>query len=248
MSNELQPTPDELASQRDRRTPHGDLVSTRLPVEIPGRVALRGRTVRLEPTERGHDAAQLWEATHGDADREQTWRFMGYGPFVSVEAFSEWYAGCAESTDPLWFTAFDGSSELPIGMATQMRITPDHGVIEVGNIWFVPKARGTTPATEAIVLLMDHAMAAGYRRLEWKCDAGNTRSRRAALRLGFRYEGIFANHMVIKSHNRDTAWYSITTEEWPGVRAVLDTWLDPGNFDGTGRARSSLSEATRRLW
>ena len=248
MSSGLQPTPDELASHRNRRAPHGDLVSSRLPLENPARVALQGRTVRLEPTERGQDAAHLWAATHGDADREQTWRFMGYGPFSSRESFDEWYAGCAESSDPLWFTAVDGSSELPIGMATLMRITPDHGVIEVGNIWFVPEARGTTPATEAIVLLMDHTMSAGYRRLEWKCDAGNTRSRRAALRLGFRYEGTFANHMVIKGHNRDTAWYSITAEEWPEVRTVLGTWLDPANFDAGGLATTSLRRATAALW
>jgi RimJ/RimL family protein N-acetyltransferase len=248
MSKELQPTQNELSSGRRRRAPHDDLVSTRLPVDIPARVALPGRTVLLEPTSHAHDATELWAETHGDPERAETWRFLSYGPFASLDPFDEWFAQATESNDPMWFTAIDAASERPIGMATLMRITPEHGVIEIGNIWFVPEARGTTQATEAVFVLMRHAMEAGYRRLEWKCDAGNVRSRRAALRFGFRFEGIFANHMVIKGRNRDTAWYSITKEEWSTLRPVLDDWLDPYNFDGTGSALTSLREATQRLW
>lgn len=248
MSEPLLPTPDELASQRHRRAPQRDLVTDPLPIEVPARFALRGRTVRLEPTDRAHDTGGLWAATHGDPDREKTWRFMGYGPFESLGDFAEWFTRCSESDDPMWFTVVDNDTDRPIGMATLMRITPHHAVVEVGNIWFVPEVRGTHQTTEGIFVLMRHAMAAGYRRLEWKCDAANLHSRRAALRLGFRFEGLFANHMVIKGRNRDTAWFSITGEEWPAVRTAIQRWLAPTNFDADGRDKTSLRTATAAMW
>ncbi len=230
-----------------RRPPHGEPVKAPLPAPRPPRSRVRGRTVHLTPLEPTDDVDSLWAATHGEPERDATWRFMGYGPFQSIEDYRRWVGEAAATTDPMWFLIRQNAGP-PIGMATLMRITPAHGAIEVGNIWFVPEAQGTTASTEATFLLMRHAIESGYRRLEWKCDAANLRSRRAALRLGFRFEGVFANHMVVKGRNRDTAWFSITAEEWPEVEAVIAGWLDVANFDGEGRARSSLSEAIRHLW
>ena len=124
-----------------------------------------------------------------------------------------------------------------------MRITPEFGVIEIGNIWFGPTLQRTAAATEAIYLLARHAFDdLGYRRLEWKCDALNAASRRAAERFGFTFEGVFRKHMIVKGRNRDTAWYSITDQEWPAIRAGDEAWLAEDNFDGAGRQRRSLRE------
>ena len=117
------------------------------------------------------------------------------------------------------------------------------GVIEIGHIWFGPRLARTRAATEALYLMIRHAMDdLGYRRMHWRCNAQNARSRQAARRLGFRFEGIFYNHMIFKGRNRDTAWYSILDDEWPEVRGILERWLDDGNFDAEGRALSSLAE------
>jgi RimJ/RimL family protein N-acetyltransferase len=205
--------------------------------------------VRVEPIDpQRHNPQPLWAATHGSPGREATWDFMGYGPFYAYADFRTWFTATASSDDPMWFVLVDRKADQPIGMATFMRITPAHGVIEVGNIWFVPEVRGSVRTTEAISLLMRHAMGHHYRRLEWKCDALNLASRRAALRLGFRFEGVFFNHLVVKGRNRDTAWFSISAEEWPAINAAIKSWLAPSNFDADGRERTSLREGTAGLW
>jgi RimJ/RimL family protein N-acetyltransferase len=133
-------------------------------------------------------------------------------------------------------------------MASLMRIKPEHGVIEVGHIWFAPVLQRTRQATEAIYLLARHSFDdLGYRRFEWKCDALNQPSRRAAERFGFVFEGVFRQHMVIKDRNRDTAWFSIVDAEWPTVRAAFEAWLAPENFDPQGRQRRSLAELRTSL-
>jgi RimJ/RimL family protein N-acetyltransferase len=129
-----------------------------------------------------------------------------------------------------------------------MRITPDHGVIEIGHIWFAPALQRTRQATEAIYLLARHAFDdLGYRRFEWKCDSLNQPSRQAAERFGFVFEGVFRQHMVIKDRNRDTAWFSILDGEWPVVRAAFEAWLAPENFDEEGRQRRRLAEVRNSL-
>ena len=136
-----------------------------------------------------------------------------------------------ERDDPLFFTLVGLPGERPEGVASYLRITPEHGVIEIGNIWFGTPLQRTPAATEAIFLLFRHAFdELGYRRVEWKCNALNKRSRQAAQRFGFRFEGLFRQHMVVKDRSRDTAWYAITDEEWPAVRAGFEAWLDLGNF------------------
>jgi RimJ/RimL family protein N-acetyltransferase len=149
----------------------------------------------------------------------------------------------AASDDPLFFTLVLLPGESPAGVASYLRITPDHGVIEIGHIWFGASLRRTTAATEAIYLLAAHAFDdLGYRRLEWKCDSLNQASRRAAERFGFRFEGVFRNHMVVKGRNRDTAWFAITDDEWPAVRAGFREWLGPDNLDGAKGQRKTLAQ------
>jgi RimJ/RimL family protein N-acetyltransferase len=130
-------------------------------------------------------------------------------------------------------------------MAAFLRISPEHGTIEIGHIWFGAALQRTAAATEAIFLLARRAFdELGYRRLEWKCNAANQRSRRAAARFGFAYEGTFRHHMVVRGHNRDTAWFAIVDDDWPAVRAGFERWLAPANFDDRGGQRATL-EALR---
>jgi RimJ/RimL family protein N-acetyltransferase len=143
----------------------------------------------------------------------------------------------------LFFTLVPLPAERPAGVASYLRITPEHGVIEIGHIWFGASLRHTIAATEAIYLLAAHAFDdLGYRRLEWKCDSLNQASRRAADRFGFRFEGVFRRHMVVKGHNRDTAWFAITDDEWPAVRAGFRAWLSPDNHDDGGEQKRTLGE------
>jgi len=208
----------------------------------PGHTALNGELVRLELLDPPRHAVQLFTASHGaDAD-PHLWDHLAYGPFASQTEFTAWLEERAASADPLFFAIVDMATMVAQGMASYMRIVPEHGVIEIGHIWFAPALQRTRQATEAIFLLASNAFdALGYRRLEWKCDALNERSRRAAERLGFTYEGTFRQHMVVKDRNRDTAWFSITDGEWPVRRAAFKAWLAEENFDESGRQRESLS-------
>lgn len=209
----------------------------------PERRVLAGRLVRLEPLDPG-EAAALWAAAHPDpSSAAAVWRWMAQGPFADPAAMTPWLRGCATSTDPLFVQIRELGSGVLRGMASWLNIRPEMGSIELGNVWFGPALQRTAAATEAIWLMARHAMEErGFRRLEWKCNALNAPSRAAARRFGFRFEGIFHRHMVIKGRNRDTAWYSITAEEWPAVRAGFQAWLEPANFDAAGRQIRRLVE------
>ena len=213
----------------------------------PGRQALEGMAARLEPIDSARHAGDLFAASHGVAGGDELWRFLPYGPWPNVEAFRGWLGDCAAANDPIFFAILDRAAGKALGMASYLNIVPKNGSIEIGHIWFAPVLQDTRAATESLFLLMRHAMdELRYRRLEWKCNALNDGSRRAARRLGFRFEGIFHQHMIIKGRNRDTAWYSIMDSEWPAVRANIEAWLAPGNFDSTGRQRSALNEGVSR--
>jgi RimJ/RimL family protein N-acetyltransferase len=177
-------------------------------------------------------------------------RYLPYGPFAGFEQFREWLDQRAASTDPLFYAIVDGKTLTPQGMASYLRMVPEHGVIEIGHIWFAPALQRTRQATEAIYLMARHVFDdLGYRRLEWKCDALNEPSRRAAERFGFTFEGVFRQHLVVKGHNRDSAWFSMLDGEWPVIRAAFEAWLAPLNFDADGRQRESLAavrDAIRR--
>jgi RimJ/RimL family protein N-acetyltransferase len=237
---------NEAASRRTRRAVSG------APVEAPPglrplRGPLAGSRVRAEPIDPAAHHAALFADGHV-AGQEKLWDYLPYGPFDSPAAMRTWMRTCAASADPVFYALRDADGRLG-GMASLMEIRPLVGVIEIGNIWFCPHFQRSVAATEALVVMMRHAMDdLGNRRLEWKCNALNAPSRRAALRLGFRYEGEFLNHMVVKGCNRDTAWFSITDTEWPSVRAAHERWLDPANFAADGAQKTSLSALTRALW
>ncbi len=212
------------------------------PANPPRRSTLAGSAVRLEPLDPGHHAESLFAASHGPGSDPHLWDYMSVGPFGDLGQFGGWLRASAESPDPLYFAIVDSRSGSPSGMASYMRITPGHGVIEIGNIWFGHSLQRTRQPTEAIFLLARHVFDdLGYRRLEWKCDALNERSRRAAERFGFTYEGLFRQHMVIKGRNRDTAWFAMLDHEWPVIRTAFERWLAPGNFDEEGTQLDSLS-------
>ncbi|UYG04660.1 GNAT family N-acetyltransferase [Halomonas sp. LR3S48] len=220
------------------------------PARRPDRIPLQGRRVRLEPLTPERHAASLYaallapgEGTH-DAPAAR-WTYSGGMPFADTEQYRAWLKARSESDDPLFYAIVAAADERALGLASYLNIVPEHGSIEVGHIHFTPALRRTPAATEAMLLLMRHAFELGYRRYEWKCNALNAASRRAAERLGFRFEGIFRQHRVENGHSRDTAWFSLLDSEWPAAEARLERWLAPENFDGEGRQLSSLSAPTQ---
>jgi RimJ/RimL family protein N-acetyltransferase/nicotinamidase-related amidase len=226
----------------------GNCVTNWTPVARPTHRVLSGSTVRLQPIVPQRDAHTLFDASH-DAGDPSLWDYLPVGPFPDEAGFTAWLASVARSEDPLFLAVVDERSGDPSGMVSFMRLAPEHGVIEIGFIWFGPSLQRTRQATEAIYLLARHAFDdLGYRRLEWKCNARNERSRRAALRFGFTYEGIFRQHMVVKNRSRDTAWFSIIDREWPAIRAAFEAWLLPNNFDSDGRQRQSLMAIREHLY
>lgn len=216
--------------------PVGLPVSLSLPRPLPPHSPLEGRLVRVVPMAPGH--ADGFFACFTDP---AGWSYLGDDqPFGSIGDARRWTEARSASRDPLFYTVLkDG---VPVGFCSFMRITPEHGVIEIGYIHFSPLLQGTPAATEVQYLMMAHAFDdLGYRRYEWKCNALNAPSRRAAARLGFAYEGTFRQAAVNKGRNRDTAWYSILDSEWPALKAAFRAWLAPSNFDPDGRQRRTLA-------
>jgi RimJ/RimL family protein N-acetyltransferase len=202
---------------------------------------LAGRLVRLEPLDPDRHAADLHAASRGGDP--VLWAYLPYGPFAGETEMREHLGAQAASRDPLFLAVVDAATGRAGGVVSLMRIEPAHGVIEIGHVWFGAALQRRPQATEAIYLLARHAFDdLGNRRLEWKCDAANARSRRAAERFGFTFEGVFRQHMIIKGRNRDTAWFALLDGEWPAARAAFEAWLDPANFDADGRQRASLAE------
>jgi RimJ/RimL family protein N-acetyltransferase len=223
----------------------GDLTAWTAP-EAPGAMTLEGRYARLEPLASRH-AAALHAANAAD---DRIWAHLPYGPFAAEADYRAWVERVAGRPDPRFFAVRDLDRDAPGGVASLMRIDPGNGAVEVGHVCFAPALQRTRAASEAIMLLAAWAFAAGYRRLEWKCDAANAASRRAAARFGFAYEGVFRNHMIVKGRNRDTAWFAMTDRDWSDLAAAHRAWLDPANFDADGRQRIPLGALTgpaRRL-
>jgi RimJ/RimL family protein N-acetyltransferase len=204
------------------------------------RSKIEGVSVSLVPLNSAEHGDALWAATKG-AENDDLWRYMPYGPFPTRDDFDTHLRKAEASEDPLFFAIIDRASGLATGHATLMRIDPANRVIEVGGILYAPVLQRTRGATEAMYLLARHVFdELGYRRYEWKCNALNEPSRRAALRLGFSFEGIFRQHMIVKGKNRDTAWFSMLDSEWPARKQALEHWLDPSNFDEAGRQKTAL--------
>jgi RimJ/RimL family protein N-acetyltransferase len=209
------------------------------PPPWPGPVGLAGRYVRIEPLVPGH-AAALHAANAAD---DSIWDYLPYGPFGSEADYRRWVEQVACKADPLFFALIDREGRAPGGVASLMRIDPEAGSIEVGHICLSPALQRTRAASETIYLFAEWVFREGYRRFEWKCDALNRRSRRAAERFGFSFEGVFRNHMIVKGRNRDTAWFAMTDGDWRRLRPAWQAWLDPANFED-GRQRRALAELT----
>ena len=212
------------------------------PAKRPERVTLEGRWVTLVPLNPNEHAKALYEGSNGDAAREAVWTYLFDGPYKSLDEFRASLEAKARSTDPLFFAVIDNASGQAVGYQTFLRIDPPNRVIEVGNIMYTPAMQRTAGATEAQYLFAGYVFdALGYRRYEWKCNAHNAPSRRAAERFGFTFEGIFRQHMIVKGRNRDTAWFAMLDSEWPARKAAYERWLAPDNFDSGGRQKVALS-------
>ena len=203
--------------------------------------------MRVVPLEAEHYFDDLF-ACMGGNQHADLWTYMFDGPFQDRRAFEEALNKRQASDDPLFFTILNAQSNRAAGIASYMRIEPGHRVIEIGGIVFSPALQRKPGATEAMYLMARHVFEdLGYRRYEWKCDALNAPSQRAALRLGFAFEGIFRSHMIIKGRNRDTAWFSMLDTEWPARKAAFEAWLASDNFDANGMQKQSLSALNAAL-
>jgi RimJ/RimL family protein N-acetyltransferase len=209
------------------------------PAGLPGPVTLEGRYGRVERLAQHHDAA-LWKAVQG---HDSIWTYMSaYGPFADATNFSRWLAGRLKLDDPYSYAVVEPSGQA-VGIVTLMEIRPATRVCEVGHIVYTPALQRTPLGTEAQYLLARYVFETlGYRRYEWKCNALNAPSRRAALRYGFVFEGILRQQMIAKGRNRDTAYFSMLDSEWPARKAAFARWLAPANFDATGKQKVSLTE------
>lgn len=210
------------------------------PRPFPPRTPIEGRFCRVEPLALERHAAELFEA-NTDNPSGRNWTYLPYGPFATFELYRAWIEEMCARRDPQFHVIVDHASSRAVGVASLMRIDTAAGVIEIGGINYSPRLQRRPAATEAMYLLIRRVFdELKYRRYEWKCDALNAPSRAAAIRLGFRYEGLFRQATVYKGRNRDTAWFSIIDSEWPLLRRAFECWLDPANFDGAGRQRQTL--------
>lgn len=223
--------------------PLGAEVPHWIPPPAPARRPLGGQFCTLEPADPQRHAADLFAAHSLDVGGTG-WAYLPYGPFATEHDYAAWMQASCGGTDPLFFAIIDHATGKAVGLASYLRITPAAGSIEIGHLSFSPLLQRRRAATEALYLLMREAFALGYRRLEWKCNALNTASRQAAIRLGFTFEGVFRQAAVVKGRNRDTAWFSILDGEWPALDAAFRHWLAPENFDATEQQRERLSALT----
>ncbi len=213
----------------------------------PPRSALEGRFCRVEPLDPEVHAGDLFAAYTADP-AGRSWAYLPYGPFASLADFRAWMDATCLGEDPLFHAVIDKAGGKAMGVASYLRIAPAIGSIEVGHIHYAPALQSTLAATEAMFLMMARVFEElGYRRYEWKCNALNAASRRAAERLGFTFEGVFRQATVVKGRNRDTAWYSLLDKEWPDAKAAFETWLAPDNFDAEGRQVRSLADTRAAL-
>jgi RimJ/RimL family protein N-acetyltransferase len=215
------------------------------PAERPGPVLLQGRFCRIEKLDAARHADGLWQLLKG---HDRVWDYLAVGPFADGRAFAAWLEERAVALDPYAYAVADYASGRPLGIVTLMEIRPTMRVIEMGSIVYAPALQRTPAATEAQYLVAGYVFdQLGYRRYEWKCNALNAPSRQAALRLGFTFEGVFRQHMIIKGRNRDTAWFSMLDSEWPTRKAAFEAWLAPGNFDANGHQKTRLAGEQRDI-
>lgn len=207
-------------------------------VPAPTVQLLEGRFIRLEKLDPARHADGLFRALEGPGADPKLWDYLPYGPFPERGAFDTWLNNHAAKSDPYFFSVIDRATGDVQGILSLMSIVPAQGRIEIGHVTFGASMQRSPKSTEAVYLLAKYAFEQGYRRLEWKCNNGNARSKYAAERLGFSFEGVFRQHMVVKGQNRDTAWYSILDSEWPTVGAGFAEWLSEANQHGDGQVKT----------
>ena len=206
--------------------------------KTPSPTTLEGRFIRLEKLDAHRDREALREVFQGPGADSDLWKYLAYGPFTDDEGFDHWLDSNAATRDPLFFSVIDKESGQAQGILSLMSIAPDQGRIEIGHVAFGGAMQRTPKGTEAVYLLGKLAFELGNRRLEWKCNNDNARSKRAAERFGFTFEGVFRKHMVINDQNRDTAWFSITDDEWPVIARGFERWLSNDNQRPEGQLRT----------
>jgi RimJ/RimL family protein N-acetyltransferase len=211
--------------------------------QAPTRETIIGRYCQLRPLDIENHARELWESFSLESSGA-SWTYLPDGPFADYKGFLVWLENMNAREDMVIFAIVSAEIRKAVGIASYLRIDPKAGSIEVGYLHFSPLLQRTCAATEAMFLMMKRAFELGFRRYEWKCHALNAPSRRAALRLGFTFEGIFRQATVVKGHSRDTAWFSVVNSEWLTLQRAFEKWLAPANFDGEGHQKQSL-EACR---
>lgn len=222
--------------------PVGEPIPTWQTVARPPRTSMEGNYCRIEAFDVDRHGPELYAAFAENEDGSM-WTYMPNGPFANEADFLDWMSSACTSEDPLFYTLIERANGKPVGQAAYLRITPEHGVIEVGNIAFSPRLQRTPIATEAMFLMMQRVFnELGYRRYEWKCDSCNGPSRRAAERFGFTYDGLFPQAIVYKGRNRDTTWFSMIDRDWPSIERAYLTWLAPENFDADNQQIRKLSD------
>lgn len=215
-----------IHSRAAESLPVGNIVQPITNVDLPQRTDYIGKFIRLSPINPQADIAELYECSHGSDIKEQIWTYMSYGPFDNKHSMQGWLEEGAESSDPLFFTVHHHESKQQVGMVSFLNIVPDMRRLELGHIWYSPNSQRSNANTEAMYLMLCEAFdRLKYRRVEWKCDSLNERSRSAALRLGFKFEGTFRQHIIVKGRNRDTAWFSMLDSEWTAIKENMETWL-----------------------
>ncbi len=204
----------------------GTIVQPITHVDVPQKTDYEGKFITLSPVNPQTDVAELYECSHGSDVKEQIWTYMSYGPFDDTHDMQMWLEEGASSEDPLFFTVHHLESKQRVGMVSFLNIVSDMRRLELGHLWYSPDSQRSNVNTEAIYLMLCEAFdRLKYRRVEWKCDSLNEKSRSAALRLGFKFEGIFRQHIIVKGRNRDTAWYSMLDSEWTAVKKNMEMWL-----------------------
>lgn len=208
------------------------------PATTPDNRTLEGLYIRLEKLDPARHGDDLWLALQGPDSDPKLWDYLPYGPFPERSAFDAWLEKNAASADPHFYAVIDSANDQAQGMLSLMCIVPEHGRIEIGHVAFGAPMQRSPKSTEAVYLLAKEAFALGNRRLEWKCNNDNTRSKRTAVRFGYTFEGVFRQHMVVKGKNRDTTWYSIISTQWSPVAAGFEKWLALDNQPKSGQIKS----------
>ncbi|MFC6336065.1 GNAT family N-acetyltransferase [Pseudomonas sp. CCM 7891] len=207
-------------------------------VAAPAVQLIEGRFIRLEKLDPPRHGDGLWRALEGPGADPKLWDYLPYGPFSERAAFDAWLNNHTANSDPYFFSVIDRESGEVQGILSLMSIVPTQGRIEIGHVTFGAPMQRSPKSTEAVYLLAKYAFEQGYRRLEWKCNNANARSKYAAERLGFSFEGVFRQHMVVKGQNRDTAWYSMIDSQWPAIGAGFEAWLSAENQQGDRQVRT----------